>query len=280
MDICDYSDAGKITINSVFDACVASYTFADKEVSQTEILQMLRNLGDECETTEPTYPGTELCVVDYVIDGDTLSVFVCPDNVCTLAPLEALRIRLWHTSVNEIDYPTGAEAKAWVQDRIREGDTISFDRKGLDPYDRILAVVYSETGENINTGLIASGFGRPWTAEESALYETEIPEGGEPEEPPFGTTIEFVSVNTMPSSVNLGAQNWISATYRNTGTTSGKYWLGIRLQDEDGIDWRYTGNSDYAATIAAGEEKELWVAFTPPITLVGSLRIFLVLNKV
>ena len=74
MDICDYSDAGKITMNSVFDACVASYTFADKEVSQTEILQMLRNLGDECETTEPTYPGAELCVVDYVIDGDTLSV--------------------------------------------------------------------------------------------------------------------------------------------------------------------------------------------------------------
>jgi len=277
MDVCDYADDGKLTMNSVFDACAASFNYEDTEVSQTEILYMLRNLGDEC-VSEVSYPGAELAVVDYVIDGDTISLFVCPDNICTLAPLEASRIRLWHTSVNEIDYPTGAEAKAWVQARIGEGDTISFDRKGEDPYGRILAIVYSESGENINTGLIASGYGRPWTAEESEQFEVEV-ENGEPTEPPLGSAIEFVSITSMPDDIVLGSQNWIGSTWRNVGDQSGRYWIGVRLQDEEGTDWRYTGDSTYASTILAGEEKELWVAFTPPTSLVGSLRVFLILNK-
>ncbi|MFA5053039.1 MAG: thermonuclease family protein [Parcubacteria group bacterium] len=280
MGICDYAIGDAVTMESVFKACEASFNYVDEDVTESDIVQMLRNIGYDCVSGDVpnTYPGSELAVVDYVIDGDTMSVFLCPDNTCTLAPLTADRIRLWHTSVNEVDYPTGAEAKGWVKDRIKEGDIISFDRKGEDPYGRILAIVYSESGTNINTGLIESGYGRPWTAEESALYETEIPTV--PPSEPASKVIQFVGNVQMPDTIALGSENWIGADYANVGTVSGKWWLGIRLQDENGVDWRYTGDSTYASRIDAGETKTLWVRFTPPTTLSGSLRTFLIINQV
>lgn len=279
MDACDYADGESITINSIFNACVDSFNYTNTDIAQPEILDMIRRIGEKCEPETHYHPGDELAVVDYVIDGDTLSIFSCPDNVCSLASLEATRIRLWHTSVNEIDYPSGEEAKSWVQERIGEGDTISFDRKGEDPYGRILAIVYSDAGENINTGLIESGYGRPWTAEESELYETKI-EDGENTEPPYGTVIQFVEVTSMPENIVLGSINWIGANYKNVGDKSGKYWLGVRLQDAEDTSWRFTGDPTYASSIDPGETKTFWCKFSPPLTLVSPLRVFLIINKV
>lgn len=277
MSVCDYGDT--ITMNSIFKMCKASFDYDDDEVYESTIVDALGRLGESCESTgTTTHVGAEVAVLDRIIDGDTIEAFVCPGNVCALAPLEPERFRMWHVSVDEINYPDGTEAKAWLATQIKTGDEISFDRKGEDPYGRILAIVYNKNGVNLNTALIASGYGRPWTAEESEEYESEV--GGETGSTTAeDATLQFTGNYSIPDSIVLGSENWFSGEYTNIGTSSGKWWLGIRLQDENGVDWRYTGDSQYATTIAPGETKTLRAKCSPPTTLVGSLRTFLVLNR-
>jgi len=268
---CDYAD-GVVTENSVFSACVASFTFDDTSIGEDDIVWLFDHVGDECEESEETTVGSEVGVLDRVIDGDTLDLFICPNGMCSLAPLEPERIRFWHISAGETGYDSGEAATAWLESILTTGHELSFDRKGEDPYGRILAVVYGPDGTNLNEKMVELGLAHPWSAEESEEFEVEITPTGD-------AVIIFTGTFEVPDAFELGNENWVSAELKNTGDKFGTYWLGIRLVDEVGTEWRYTGNSDYASSIGPGETKVLWVSFTPPTTLVGALRPFIVLNR-
>ncbi len=276
--ICDYAVNGKVTLDSVFNASVASFTFADDQVDQTFILDMFRNLGDECDgstTPPPVAPVRETALLNHVIDGDTISVFLCPDGLCTLASLDPVVIRLWRISANELG-KAGDAAKEWVINALggATGVELTFDRKGLDPYGRILALVYSSSDQNINTGLVEAGLARPWTADESEEQEIEVDDDTQ-----LGAVIEFVGTTYMPGAINVGYSNEIRSNWRNVGGAAGRYWLGIRLVDKNGVEWRYTGDQQYASLIEPGQTRELRVYFTPPTHLEGPVRTFLILNR-
>ena len=276
--ICDYEVNGKVTLVSVFDACVAVFNNADTQVDQAFVLDMFRNLGTVCdETTPPPAPPSvrETALLNHVIDGDTISVFLCPDGLCTLASLNPVIIRLWRISANELG-KAGDAAKEWVISALggATGVELTFDRKGQDPYDRILALVYASSGQNINTGLVKAGLARPWTADESEEYEVEV----KPEDR-LGPIIEFVGITYMPETINVGYSNEIRANWRNVGGTAARYWLGIRLMDKNSVEWRYTGDQQYATLIEPGQTRELRVYFTPPAHIMGPVRTFLILNR-
>jgi endonuclease YncB( thermonuclease family) len=275
--ICDYAVNNKITLVSAFDACAASLG-GDTDVDQELVLDILRSLGTACDEpiTPPVTPTTlETALLNHVIDGDTISVFLCPDGLCTLASLDPVVIRLWRISANELG-KAGDAAKEWIITSLggATGVELTFDRKGQDPYDRILALVYSSSGQNINTGLVETGLARPWTADESVEYEQEI----EPKDI-LGPIIEFVGITYMPETINVGYSNEIRANWKNVGGTSARYWLGVRLVDTNGVEWRYTGDQQYAATIEPGQTRELRVYFTPPTSIEGPVRTFLILNR-
>lgn len=79
-----------------------------------------------------------------VIDGDTIEVTA------------TLRVRLDFIDAPETkgaEKVEGLKTKAWLQNRLKQGDTVGLDIKKFDMYDRSLAVVYKE-GVNVNGELL------------------------------------------------------------------------------------------------------------------------------
>jgi endonuclease YncB( thermonuclease family) len=275
--ICNYADNNKITLVSAFNACADGFD-GDTTIDQDLILEIFRNLGTTCDETTPppvSPPIRETALLNHVIDGDTISVFLCPDGLCTLASLDPVVVRLWRVSANELGN-AGYAAKEWVINALggATGVELTFDRKGQDTYDRILALVYSSSGQNINTGLVEAGLARPWTADESVEYEQEV----EPIDL-LGPIIEFVGITYMPETINVGYSNEIRSNWKNVGGTAARYWLGVRLVDKNSVEWRYTGDRQYASLIEPGQTRELRVYFTPPTHIEGPVRTFLILNR-
>jgi len=277
-----YGHDDKITPNSAYAACVASFQFNDKSITQDDITWLIQNVEKPCGIFPlPEGVGEQSAILDRVVDADTIDVFICPDGMCELAPLTPNRIRLWHISGPSDDYPSGVEATDWLSDRLPVGSEITFDNKGQDPYERILGIVYDEDGNNINELLIAAGFAKPWTAEELLQWEQYIGEvlAEPPEEKPVAPSARFTGVAELPYSIRLEATNWVGAEFENIGTMGGRWWIGIRLVDEFDVEWMFTGLPDYATEILPGETKMLWCLFTPPDTLHGDIRINVLLNK-
>lgn len=279
-----YGDAHNcITSNSVIAATYADLT-EQTDLASWDVEWLYNNPGYCVGTTPPPVDRVlQTGVVDRIIDADTIDVFVCPDGVCELAPLTPSRIRLWHVSGPSDDYPSGVAATDWLASMVPVGSVVTFENKGQDPYDRILGIVYDEDDNNINELLIATGFAKPWTAEE--LLEWELYIGDvviEPPpvpEPPDESSIRFTGVTELPYSIRVGENNWVGAEFENIGTAGGRWWIGVRLVDEFDVEWTFTGLPDYAAEILPGETKMLWCSFTPPDTLQGNIGVSVILSK-
>jgi len=279
-----YGDEGLcITSGSALEAAHDDLT-QETDLASWDVEWLYNNPGYCVGTTPPPIEIVlQTAVVDRILDADTLDVFVCPGNVCELAPLTTRRIRLWHVSGPSDDYPSGIEATEWLQEMLPVGSEISFENKGQDPYDRILGIVYDENNNNINELLIATGFATPWTAEELLEWEEYVGDvvvepPPEPE-PPVDASARFTGNTELPYSIKIGEDNWVGGEFENIGTVSGRWWIGVRLVDENDVEWTFTGIPDYATEILPGEIKMLWCSFVPPDTLHGTIGIHILLNK-
>ena len=279
-----YGNAGLcITPDSVLAAAHDDLT-QDTDLASWDI-EWLYNNPDYCVGTVPPPDDVvrQSAVVDRIIDSDTIDVFICPDNMCELAPLTTNRIRLWHVSGPSDEYPDGIAATGWLREMLLVGSEITFVNKGQDPYDRILGIVYDANENNINELLIATGFATPWTAEELLRWEEYVGdvvvEPPPEEEPPTDASARFTGNTELPYSIKIGEGNWVGGEFENIGTVSGRWWIGVRLVDENDVEWTFTGLPDYASEILPGEIKMLWCSFVPPDTLTGNIGIHILLNK-
>jgi len=111
---------------------------------------------------------TDGCVVDAVIDGDTINVQGCAD---------AGRIRLLQIDAPEV-YPVeeclGAEASEYATDALL-GRLVSLERdvRDTDPYDRMLRYVWLD-GTLFNETIVAAGFARQVTYPPDVKYEARV----------------------------------------------------------------------------------------------------------
>ena len=281
-----YGDAGLCTtLGSVLDAVHDDLT-RETDLASWDV-EWLYNNPSYCigATPPPDDVVRQTAVVDRVIDSDTIDVFVCPDGACELAPLQTSRIRLWHVSGPSDDYPSGVAATEWLQEMLPVGSEVTFENKGQDPYDRILGIVYDANDNNINLLLIATGFAKPWTAEELLQWEEYVGDvvvespPPEPEPPVDDASIRFTGISELPYSIQIGEANWVGGEFENIGTVGGRWWIGVRLVDEFDVEWTFTGIPDYATEILPGKIEMLWVLFVPPDTLSGSIGIHILLNK-
>ena len=136
------------------------------------------------KTLTPYYYGAELCgrrgkngrQREPVVDGDTIDV------LCDLGydVRIALRLRLMGINTpesrtrNKAEKVLGLEAKEFLKDTLASADLIEFESHDRGKYGRVLATIYTTTGEkrvNINELLVKKGHARyydggkrePWT---------------------------------------------------------------------------------------------------------------------
>ncbi len=79
--------------------------------------------------------------LDYVVDGDTIVLRT------------GEKIRLYGVDCAEMDSRKGREAKQYLQKILKKGSRVDILRKGIDTYDRTLAIVIYNL-ESINYKLI------------------------------------------------------------------------------------------------------------------------------
>lgn len=266
-----YGYNGQVGPDSAFAAAVASFNYEDKSISQDDLIWLLQTSGQVCTP----YEGLK-GLVNYVIDGDTISAYDCPSGSCLLTLLTPVRFRLWHVSAPGEEYPSGAAAKAWLEEQLPEESEFDYELKGEDPYGRKLIVIYKD-GVNINEALIATGNATEWTATESLVRDEDMAGTVTTTEAvlEFTGNTEGVTVD----GIELGVSNYLGMEHKNVGNALGRYWLGVRLVDENGVEWLYTGDPTYTYSIDPGETVMMKTYFTPPTTLGESVTIYGILNK-
>jgi len=68
--------------------------------------------------------------------------------------------------------------------------------------------------------------------------------------------------STVPEPVVLGDTNWFGWEFENVGDTTWKGMVGVKITDETGNIFSYTGDSTKKQSILAKEIKKLWVTTT------------------
>ena len=115
----------------------------------------------------PSTQWDESAVVDYINDGDTITL------------RNGKRVRFIGINTPEINYrylaqsePYALQAKALVEKYVRIGDPVHlvFDQIKHDKYGRILAYVYTKTGRNLSALQLQNGFAKQWVIDKNDRF--------------------------------------------------------------------------------------------------------------
>lgn len=199
-------------------------------------------------------------IVSEVIDGDTIKILPCQDLECQLTPLGGIRVRLWHISAPDLTYQAGIAAKSWLESKLPSGTQISLDVRGMDPYDRYVAVVY-KGAENINNAIVAAGHARAWSVDDHTIADVPLP--AVPEHLPASTGIQLISAS-IPETIGANGNSWWSAEIKNIGTEARRFYLGVVLVNTKGEIFEYSGNQQYAVLLSPTKTGTLRANFDIP----------------
>jgi endonuclease YncB( thermonuclease family) len=260
--IAEYGDEGCITRSSLLTAMFNEVTDLD-DFNADEFDWMYKASNTACTPTQEEDPITSSklpATVAEIIDGDTIRVMLCQDLTCQLTPLGGAKVRLWHVSAPDTTYASGREAKSWLETKLPAGTQVSLDIRGIDPYDRLTAVVFKGT-ENINDAIVAAGHAQEWTVDDQTVADVPLP--AQPGDIPASTGIQLISV-TVPETVGVTGNAWWSAEIKNIGTETKRFYLGVSLANPQGQIFEYSGNSQYAVLITPGKTGTLRANFDIP----------------
>lgn len=169
-------------------------------------------------------PDEAMGRVTEVIDGDTVDIQIQEHD--SRISEDLIRVRLADVDCPEVDAAGGRAAKEyaseWLQDKIVYLDLD--DLKGMDPYDRWVAVVYIanpdgtiNTSQNFNRILIDSGYACIWNFSDNEFSPASWWEGFLPSTACIKTDSSaatpiasgsITSVSTGFLGTNAGADSW------------------------------------------------------------------------
>jgi len=257
-----YGSGGCVNAMSVLLAVIDSYQ-GDTTIRSSDI--------------EWLYASSGFCIADQqhegfyvnrVIDGDTIEVVECPKDFCATTDLKTLTIRFWNCSAGEAGSAEGDDASAWLTSKLPIGTQISLQVKGLDSYNRTVAIVFLQT-ENINDAEIQAGYAVPWTPNELLLFEQTQDESDVIDNKL--AVPHFTGNFLIPNPIKIGKRNKFGAELENLGTAYGAWWMSLRLVAENGEEYTHSGNSDYTKVYSPGEIGFLNIIVTVPNYLSGKI---------
>lgn len=261
--ITKYGDEGCITPSSVLTVMFREIN--DLEEFNADEFDWLYEASITACTpvTEPEQepPTSKLAAtVSEVLDGDTIRVAMCQDLDCQLNPISGAKVRLWHVSAPDLTYQAGKDSKAWLESKLPTGTQVALDIRGIDPYDRLTAVIFKGE-ENINDAIVEAGHAQEWSVDDQTIVDVPLP--AQPDDIPASTGIQLISAS-VPETIGAGGSSWWSAEIKNIGSETRRFYLGVVLINLAGKIFEYSGNSQYAVLLSPDKTGTIRANFDIP----------------